>query len=237
VRVARIAYLVSRDRPGARSRRDTKCGIRDALLSLLALLAAAAPARAARCDSAASCLAAVEAAQSDVHSLRARFTQTKHLSLLDEPLVSTGRFYFARPDRMRLEIEQPQAAVILINGRDVSIPGLQDSEKQAVAASPMAAMFTELGALFAGSPGALRKHFTVEANAAGEGIELTLTPTERSWQQLYKTIALRFAGEPLAIRSMRLDDTLGDRLEIEMRDVERNPALPDSLFERTPEAR
>jgi outer membrane lipoprotein-sorting protein len=32
------------------------------------------------------------------------------------------------------------------------------------------------------------------------------------------------------VSSMRLDDALGDRLEVELRDVQRNVELPDALF-------
>jgi outer membrane lipoprotein-sorting protein len=86
------------------------------------VLLAAVPARAA-CDSTDSCLRAIEAAQADARTVSARFTQTKHLSLLDEPLVSSGRFMFRRPDRIRLDIESPRPATIVITGREISIPG------------------------------------------------------------------------------------------------------------------
>lgn len=193
------------------------------------LLLAALPAQAV-CDSTDSCLAAVEAAQRDAQSVSAQFVQTKHLSLLDEPLVSSGRFMFKRPDRIRLDIEKPRAATIIINGRDISIPGFTERDKQQLAMTPMAAMFAELGAMFGGSAAGLRKNFEVSAVAEGPAIAVTLTPTVPAWQRMFKTIRLRFAEPSLALSSMQLDDALGDRLEIAMRDVQRNPDLPDSLF-------
>jgi outer membrane lipoprotein-sorting protein len=193
------------------------------------ILAHGATARAA-CDSTEACLTAIEAAQADTRTVRARFTQTKHLSLLDEPLVSTGRFIFKRPDRMRLEIETPQPATILINGREISIPGISDSDKQQLAMTPLAAMFSELGAMFGGSAAALGQHFQVAAVPSDGGVELRLTPTLPGWQRLFRSIELRFAGPDLVINSMRLDDALGDRLDIAMSDVQRNLDVPDSLF-------
>src|SRR5260221_5677279 len=95
------------------------------------------------CDSTDACLKAVEAAQAETRTISAHFTQTKHLSLLEEPLVATGRFLFKRPDRMRLDIELPRPATILINGRDIHIPGMSESDQQQLAITPMAAMFTE----------------------------------------------------------------------------------------------
>jgi outer membrane lipoprotein-sorting protein len=197
------------------------------------LIITAAPVHAA-CDSTDSCLAAIEAAQADTRTVSARFTQTKHLSLLDEPLISTGRFIFKRPDRMRLDIESPRPATILINGRDITIPGLSASDRQQLAMTPMAAMFTELGAMFGGSPVALRQHFEVGAVPADGAIEVTLTPTVEAWQRLFRTIQLRFVEPDFVIGSMRLDDALGDRLEIAMSDVRRNQDIPDSEFAAPP---
>jgi outer membrane lipoprotein-sorting protein len=196
-------------------------------LWLLVLLTGAAH---AACDSTDACLAAIDAAQAGTRTISARFTQTKHLSLLDEPLVSTGRFVFKRPDRMRLEIESPHPATILINGRDISIPGMSDRDRQQLAMTPMAAMFSELGAMFSGSATALRQHFQVAARSADGAVEVTLTPTLPEWQRMFRTIQLRFAEPALVLGSMQLDDTLGDRLDIVMRDVQRNQDVPDSLF-------
>lgn len=157
--------------------------------------------------------------------------QTKYLALLDEPLVSTGRLRFRRPDRVRLDVETPRPATIVIAGDQVIIPGLPDSERRALAASPMAAMFRDLGVLFAGQLTKVSPHFTVEARAADDGIDVTLTPTAAGSERAVRRIALRFAGPHRVIRTMRIDEALGDRVEIELSDVRRDLDLPDSLFQ------
>jgi len=195
------------------------------LLCLLATAAAAAP-----CDSTAACLERLRTAQAATQTVDARFVQTKHLSLLDEPLVSTGRFRFRRPDHVRLDVETPRPSTILIAGRSVTIPGLPASEQRALAGSPLAAMFTELGALFAGNLERAPAHFAIVASGVGEAIEVTLTPTAPDYQRLFRTIALRFGGPQTTVESMRLDDALGDRLDVQLRDVRRNVDLPDAVF-------
>lgn len=196
----------------------------------LAALLLAAPAHGARCDSSDACLALLGAAQAATRSVDARFVQTKYVALLDAPLVSTGRFRFRRPDHVRLDVETPQASTVLIAGRSITIPGLAASEQQALAGSPMTAMFTELGALFAGQLDHAPGQFAVAASSVGDGIDVTLTPTAPDQQRLFRSIALRFAGPDTIIQSMRLDEALGDRLEVELRDVRTNVDLPDSLF-------
>jgi len=204
--------------------------MRRALVTAALVVALRSAAPATVCDSTATCLQALQAAQESTRTVDARFVQTKYLSLLDEPLVSTGRFRFRRPDHVRLDVETPQPTTILIAGRSVAIPGLTESERQAVAESPMAAMFTELGALFAGSLDRAPAHFAIEARGVGDAVELTLTPTAPDYQRLFRAIGLRFAGPAMTVQSMRLDEALGDRLEVELRDVRRNVELPDVLF-------
>jgi outer membrane lipoprotein-sorting protein len=200
---------------------------RPALIAALLLLAGAAH---AACDSTPSCLQALEAAQTDLRSVDARFTQTKTVSLLNEPIVSTGRFRFKRPDKVRLDVETPQPTTILIDGRTVTIPGVSAEDMKGISATPMTDLFTELGALLGGQVNQAMTHFQVHAQAEGDGIAVTLRPTLPAWQRLYKSIAMSFGGQPLVIQRMRLDDALGDRLEIAMRDVQRNVELPDAIF-------
>lgn len=199
-----------------------------------ALLLLAVPAAATPCATSEACLRALAAAQAETRTLDARFTQTKHVALLDAPLVSTGRFRFRAPDHVRLDVEAPQPATILIAGRAVHIPGLPAGEQRALAASPMAALFTELGALMAGDLAAPPPGLRVAAQGVADGIAVTLTPTTTDGRRVFETMTLRFAGTPPAIRTLRLDDALGDHLEVELRDVQRNVELPDAVFAPPP---
>ncbi|HUI25331.1 MAG TPA: outer membrane lipoprotein carrier protein LolA [Candidatus Kryptonia bacterium] len=182
-------------------------------------------AAAAPCTSTESCLRAIEAAQRETHGISAEFVQVKHLSLLDEPLTSTGHFTFTRPDHITLHIEQPQPATITINGQDVQIPNLPEHERQAMAMAPLAAMFTQLGAIFSGSTAALRDGFEVTAvpvEPGDDAIDVHLVPRAESWKRLFRTIDIRFAGKELLAHQIRLEDGFGDRLDITLQDVRRD---------------
>lgn len=208
-----------------------RAGLVGVLLCALATAArATTPGADPPCASTEACLARLAAAQASTTAIDARFVQTKHVSLLDEPLVSTGRFRFRRPDRVRLDIETPHPSTILIAGRSITIPGLDATEQRAIAGSPMAAMFTELGAVFAGTLDRAPAHFAVTARGEGDAIIVTLTPTAADYQRLFRSIEIRFGGPVIMVQSMRLDDALGDSLEVALRDVRRNPDLPDAVF-------
>lgn len=195
----------------------------------LAVLCTAIAAR-ATCTSTADCLQAIEQAQQNTRTVVAEFVQVKHVSLLDEPLVSRGRFAFKRPDRVRLSIATPQPATVVINGRDVHIPGITERDRAAFAMTPMAALFTQLGAIFAGSMQTLQESFQVSARAADSGIEMRLQPRQAAWEKTFHSIELQFAGPDLVVRQMRIEDALGDTVEVTLHDVQRNIELPDAMF-------
>jgi outer membrane lipoprotein-sorting protein len=198
-----------------------------------ATLLLAAPARAA-CASTAECLGRIEAAQRDLHTLRARFVQTKRLSLLDEPLESSGWFLFKRPDRVRWETEAPERLTVVISGREVHIPNLPESERQALAMSPLTTMLSRLGALFTGEVRALEQGFEITATDRGSAIQVELVPREEAWRQSFRRIDLAFAAPEMTIAGIRLENALGDSVEIRFEEVVRNVDVPDSMFETGP---
>jgi outer membrane lipoprotein-sorting protein len=144
---------------------------------------------------------------------------------------------FKRPDKVRLDVETPRPATVLVDGRDISIPGMTESDKQQIGMTPMAQLFSELGAMFGGSPAALERHFDVVGQSSGNAIVVSLTPKLADWQRLFRRIQLTFTEPSLLLGAMQLDDPLGDRLEIVMSDVQRNIDLPDSTFRLSPTPR
>jgi outer membrane lipoprotein-sorting protein len=185
----------------------------------------------ARCSSTATCLQAIEQAQKETRTLAAAFVQVKHLNLLEEPLVSSGRFVFKRPDRMLLKIEQPQPASVVINGQDVQIPNLPARERQALGNLPIASTFTKLGAIFTGSMQELQGNFEVAAFEEDGTIHVRLVPRRSAGQAMFQTIEIVFSGADLTARQIQLQDVLGDTVQITLRDVQRNIEVPDSTFE------
>jgi outer membrane lipoprotein-sorting protein len=215
--------------------------VRSKLLCVVAGLAAGltlGPARAVgRCASTEACLQVIQQTQPDIRTMTAAFVQVKHVSLLDEPLVSSGRFAFKRPDRILLKMEQPQPLTVTIAGREVHIPNLPKRERQALGMAPMASMFTQLGAVFTGSMQALEQGFEVAAVEEDSAIQVALVPRQERWKRMFRSIQLRFTGPQLLVQKIRLDEALGDNLEITLSDVRYNVDIPDATFAvATPQA-
>ena len=57
-----------------------------------------------------------------INSIEAGFVQTKNISFIDEQLISGGKFWFSRPDKMRWEYQTPFFYSIIINGDNITPP-------------------------------------------------------------------------------------------------------------------
>ena len=54
-----------------------------------------------------------------LQSIQADFTQEKHLKILSQPIISTGRFTFQRPQSLRWEYISPIRSILLMHGGEV----------------------------------------------------------------------------------------------------------------------
>lgn len=60
-------------------------------------------------------LARIKECVSDVNNVSSKFHQERNLSILKEPVISKGRFYYEKPDKLRWEITDPTPSGFLVN--------------------------------------------------------------------------------------------------------------------------
>ncbi len=64
---------------------------------------------------------AFKAMNSKMQSFASDFKQTKEFSFMDRPLISNGKFYYQKQDKLRWEYTDPLQYIMLINGEDIRI--------------------------------------------------------------------------------------------------------------------
>jgi hypothetical protein len=191
----------------------------------------AVTAAATRCDDPASCLQTIEERQRATQSLSARFVQTKRLSLMNEPLVSTGRFAFKQPDQMLWQIDDPRVTV-RIDEQGIHLPGLAHGEQADLA--PFSKVLREISGLFTGSWSSIQANFDVEVEPNEARVRVHLVPRSDEWRRLFRSMDLSFARPELMLQTIRLEEALGDSVEIVFSDVHRNDAVAAAAFEGAP---
>jgi outer membrane lipoprotein-sorting protein len=65
----------------------------------------------------AGAFARIEKTVSTINAVASEFRQERRLAMLKEPVVSTGRFYYEKPDKLRWEFISPEPSGFLVNGK------------------------------------------------------------------------------------------------------------------------
>lgn len=103
---------------------------------------------------------------------RAKFTETKTLAVLDQPVVSTGELVYSPPDRLEKLTRTPAPESLVIHGNDLTV--VRDGVKRQLRLPqyPEILAFVEaLRGTLVGSRTLLEQHYA-----------LSLTGTERDWR-------------------------------------------------------
>ena len=206
-----------------------------ALVPLL-IVSGAALASSAPCGNTTECVRLLAERQRATWAVAARFEQTKHLSLLTEPLVTRGRFAFKQPDLVIWEIDDPPTT-LRIDGSGVHLQSSRLDKGDVAAVSQVGSLFRTISGLFTGALGDVERDFTVEASGDAETLRVHLVPRRPEWQRIATAIDMTFAGPASTVQSFHLQEPLGDRLDVVFSDVRRNDEVPAALFDPPPTAR
>jgi len=163
-------------------------------------------------------------------TLKAEFSQTVIAKSGRKPQQSSGLVAISRPGKLRWEIQKPYPQLVVGDGEKVWIhdPELQQvtvrKAGQAIGSSP--------AALLSGS-NELEKNFTLKEAGGGDGLEW-VEATPKASDSGFEKVRMGFAGGDL--KAMELLDSFGQTTVVRFAKLERNPALPASVFRFTPPA-
>lgn len=170
----------------------------------------------------------------NVHTMQADFSQTMLNAAGKKALpnqtkqASVGKMALQRPGKFRWETLGPIHQVVIANGRYVWV-----YDKDLAQATKQAVDYSQAGnpaQLLSGSGQVLRENFRVQrlnsTNTETQNDYFELQPKVKN--NLYHSIRLMFMDKIL--KSMTMEDNLGQRSQFEFANVKINTALSPSLF-------
>jgi outer membrane lipoprotein-sorting protein len=175
---------------------------------------------------------ALKAAAGNIRTLKADFSQNKHLKFLKAPLISKGRLYYSAPDFLRWEYVSPIKSVILKDGDKARVyQFLEGAWKadviQGVEVRNM--IFSEINNWLKGrfTEGSLLS----ASYSSGPPIRVTLTPGDEL-RNFLDRIELIFSDKPGIIKSVTLIEPDGAHTRIEFTHVQINAPIPTEIFKK-----
>ena len=176
------------------------------------------------------------ASATNLVSWQATVVQTRHLKALTQPLVSTGRVWFAAPNSFRWQLGVPPQSLALRSGNELVVlsPRLRRAERHDLGSSGPGPMNDLMALLDAGFPRDLagfRRRFDLSGVVTnGSGVVLRMRPQDASARRMLPALALELdpSGEQLKATEMTFAD--GSRLRNDFSAVVTNAPLSDALF-------
>jgi hypothetical protein len=137
------------------------------------------------------------------------FTEVQRLSILEQPLHSSGELLYEAPDRLEKRTLEPRPEDLRLEHGVLSVERDHHRRSVALAEFPQAVPFIEsVRATLAGDRAALERYFTVDFSGDLGHWTLELLPTDATMKRSVRRILI--SGERDHIRTVQIQQTDGD---------------------------
>ena len=165
--------------------------------------------------------------------VRARFHETKRLTLLVAPLETEGVVSFEPPDRLARHTTRPGKSSVVVHGSRVAIRDETGHQILELDEEDPARHFVDsLAVLLRGDAKALRERYTISFQSDETGWKLELEPRSRALRRMIASISASGRGAQLLrmeVRETNGDSAVTDFYEVET-DLEFDPIEAERIF-------
>jgi len=141
------------------------------------------------------------------------FVERKYLSILDQPVQSSGELLYEAPDRLEKLTLKPKRESLVLQGGVLTAQRGRHTYTLELQQYPQVVPFIEsIRATLAGDEAALERIFRVGFDGTFDHWTLTLMPLDAKLARTVRQI--RIAGEAAAVHSVEIQEADGDRSEL-----------------------
>jgi outer membrane lipoprotein-sorting protein len=202
------------------------------LASSLASALALAIARGTRADAALDgALADVAKARASLKTLVGTFEQERTISLLASKVKSKGKMWLVRPDRLRWELEPPDAATywVLPDGLAYKTKGGSGKVPKGTQ-GPLGGVLGDLLVLLGGDLATLKARYDLALiKRDPASLVLHATPKDKAIAKTTKRIELELGGDLVTLKKVVIVESGSDRSEITFGALERDKPVDPKL--------
>ena len=160
----------------------------------------------------------ISKAASAVTSMKCSFVQTKHMRLLNEKMVSKGKMYYQKSDKLRWENN-----VLLKNKKRNDVIDVNQNK-----------LFKEIAQIMmssvVGNNLSDDKSFKTTISETSLEYVASMIPLRKNMKQMFKTIVIHFDKKKKYVTKVELLEKNGDKTIIELQNISINEAISASLF-------
>lgn len=176
-------------------------------------------------------IVAISRAVSAMETMQCTFVQTKHMSMLNDRLVSHGIMYYRQPDKLRWEYTRPYDYLFIFNGAKVY---MGNRSRKSVVDTASNRLFREIACIMmstvTGKALADPERFSLDVEEVQQSWHVTLVPKKKELKRMFQKVVLVFNRADAAILGVNIYEKNGDLTEILMSDVMKNAKIDEARF-------
>lgn len=173
----------------------------------------------------------INQAASQLQTLQCDFVQTKHLKMLNDKLVSHGKMYYKKSDKLRWEYTTPYHYIFILNGSRVL---LKNEKRNDIIDVNQNKVFKEIARLMmnsvVGKSLSDSRDFSSKISSSNSELIATLTPMRKDLKQMFKQISLYFSQSTSLVYKVILVEKNGDKTVIELKNAKKNEPVNTNVF-------
>jgi outer membrane lipoprotein-sorting protein len=173
----------------------------------------------------------LKTAAGTVTSVRAAFTQEKHMKILAHPLVSEGVLLFQAPDSLRWEYTHPVPSILLLHKGKTRRFVRQNGRLVEDASASLQSMQVVVQEITSWLNGRFDDNPTF-ASRLEPGRRIVMVPRDKSFARLIRRIEILLSDRPAVIKSVKIFESEDSFTKLDFRDVILNQKLDDALFRK-----
>jgi len=168
-----------------------------------------------------------------VKNLRAEFIQERHMAMFLDVLSAQGILYFEMPDKLRWELTEPYASILIFNSGNVAKFN-REKGKYVRMNLGMEDMFREslrqIISIMRGDFRKVQKDYNISM-AHGADYRLVMRPVSAGMAKVIKSLDLSIDQRSNYVTTIVIREPKGDSIEIRFSDQEENSAFDQRLFD------
>ncbi len=169
-------------------------------------------------------------ATASIESIQSGFSQEKTLTMLSEKMNSTGKFWYKKKDKLRMEYIQPYPYLMILNGGKIFV---KDGQKENQFSANSSKIFQQVNRILIDCvSGNMLNNPDFQAriyeNAGSFLIEFQ--PVAKNLKELYKNINIVIDKKEYTATVVEMIEVSGDKTIIRFQNKVLNASIPDSVF-------
>lgn len=169
-------------------------------------------------------------ASESIQTLNASFSQEKHMSILDNPFISKGNFYYKQTNKVRWEYLNPFSYTVILHDGHVKIKDGEDIENYNLSNNTI---FREINDIISGMMNGKMledKSFKTELFESSSQYKAVLIPQISSMRNFIEEVHLYFDKETKLVSKVEMLEKGGDKTVIILSDYKVNSPISEDVF-------